>query len=184
MLSLSPRQWAREYGDLYAIYDEGETTRFELGAFELLEPQRDGQYLIYGCGRWSRAVSEIRARGYAVWGFEPYSLKESSPYVLTDLTELRARRFDGIITSNVLEHLPDPVEEVRMMASLLSEGGTMVHATACFRYRYEWSRFHLHLFTGRSVDVLAERAGIEQIGDEIDLEGETYLRRFRQRTLV
>jgi hypothetical protein len=65
------------------------------------------------------------------------------------------------MSHNLLEHLVDPVAELRFMRSLLrDEHSRMVHATACFRYEIEYSRFHLFFFTGRSLEVIAARTGM------------------------
>jgi SAM-dependent methyltransferase len=166
MLSMSDEELAREYDALYAWYDEGDTTAYERFAFDILEPRRDAVYLNYGSGRWSRAADELRAAGYVVFGYEPYSRRPDA-FTLNDPAALERMRFDGIMTHNVLEHLPDPVGVTRGLASLLRSGGRLVHSTACFRYTIEYSRFHVCFFTGRATDVLAERAGLLRVGREV-----------------
>jgi len=37
----------------------------------------------------------------------------------------------------------------------------MAHATPCFEYLFEYTRFHLFFFPGRSREVLAQRAGLK-----------------------
>ena len=70
-------------------------------------------------------------------------------------------RFDGIMSHNVIEHFQDPVTELRHMASLLRDkDSVMAHATGCYEYRYEYTRFHTFFYTGRSAAVLAEKAGL------------------------
>jgi len=69
-------------------------------------------------------------------------------------------RFDGIFSNNALEHLRYPAHELSMMRALLNKGCKMSHATPCFEYLYEFSRFHLFFFLGRSRAILAEKAGL------------------------
>jgi len=61
----------------------------------------------------------------------------------------------------VLEHLRHPVAALQTMANLLPANGLMSHATPCFEYRFEFTRFHLFFFLGRSRSLLARRAGLQ-----------------------
>ena len=69
--------------------------------------------------------------------------------------------FDGIFSNNVLEHLANPIEEIKLMRKLLKPEGILLHATPCFEYLYEFTRFHLFFFLGRSREVLAEKTGMK-----------------------
>jgi len=103
----------------------------------------------------------LREQGIDVVAFEPYMKMESSATVYTKEEELRDLRFDGIMSNNLIEHLQDPVSALTKQAKLLKDRESrMVHATACYRYEYEYSRFHLFFFVGRSVDAMAQRAGL------------------------
>ena len=70
-------------------------------------------------------------------------------------------KFDGVFSNNVLEHLPDPVSELKFMKSLLRDEKTdlMAHATPCFEYAYEYTRFHLVFYTGGSIASVARQIG-------------------------
>lgn len=161
MLRMSARALGREYRELYATYDEGDATGSEIGSFRLMGLRPGGLYLNYGCGRWSRSIPTLRAEGYDVIGYEPFSQEGDLPsYVKTSEAELSALKFDGILTHNILEHVQDPVAFNLQLASWLKPGGRIVHATACYDYAYEFSRFHLLFFTGRSAEVLAARSGM------------------------
>jgi hypothetical protein len=177
MLRMEPEALGREYREAYAVYDEGDTTPYGLEAFACLgaSPGPGRNYLDYGAGRWSRAIPTLRAQGYDVVGFEPYAHDVSgTPEVFSDEARLRSMRFDGIMTQSVIEHLPDPVSTLRFLAGLLrDDGAPMVHATACYRYELEFSRFHLFFFLGRSVAALAARAGLR-----VEETGNPNVRRF------
>jgi len=54
------------------------------------------------------------------------------------------------------------------MASLTKAGSLMSHATPCFDYKFEFTRFHLFFFLGRSREVLAKRAGLDVVSFEED----------------
>jgi hypothetical protein len=71
------------------------------------------------------------------------------------------RRYDGIMTNNLIEHLTDPVDAFRLFRSLLSGPySLMAHSTPCYEYSFEYTRFHLFFFTGSSIDVLCKKCGL------------------------
>lgn len=160
MFELDTEMLDLEYRNLYRIYSEGDSTDSVIRTFHLLDPRPEGIYLDYGCGgEWSRAIEELRSKGWEIVGFEP-SVERSTDHVLSDWADISERRFDGILTHNVLEHLFDPADTTRRLASLLAPGGRIVHATPCFEYCYEYSRFHVFFFLGRSAQLLAKLSGM------------------------
>lgn len=46
------------------------------------------------------------------------------------------------------------------MKEILTADARMSHATPCFEYLYEYTRFHLFFYLGRSRTLLAEKAGL------------------------
>ncbi|CAG9175576.1 hypothetical protein LMG23992_02993 [Cupriavidus laharis] len=161
MLTLTGAELALEYQWHYLVYAEGDSTEQELRAFHALEPRRDGVYLNYGAGSWSRTLKILRGEGWNVYGFEPHG--DASPAgseVISKRETLAGMRFDGIFSNNVLEHLRHPADELRAMSNLLNAGARMVHATPCFEYLYEYTRFHLFFYLGRSREMLGQQAGL------------------------
>lgn len=67
--------------------------------------------------------------------------------------------YDLIFSTDVLEHLLKPVEEMKRMKEYLNKGGRIVHHTPCYRYCYAYTKLHVCFFVGRSVNVLAKRTG-------------------------
>lgn len=175
---LEQEEFDDDYTVHYAGYHKDDSTEAELYTFELLEPRKDGVYLNYGCGSWSSTLEILRQKGYQVYGYEPYAEQVDIPGLITDRQTLSTMRFDGIFTNNLLKHLPDPVEDLCFMKTLLaSDKAKMAHTTPCYRYLYEFTRFHLFFFTGRSVDVLCEKAGFRVVRD-IDGDEDRDLRDF------
>jgi hypothetical protein len=170
MLNLTADQLSEEYELHYRVFPEGDSTQAEIRAFEALQPVKGGRYLNYGAGAWSRSVGELRSRGWDVMAYEPHQSAAAGENVISDETQLDAMRFDGIFSNNVLEHFRFPVQALRKMTSLLSTNGRMSHATPCFAYLYEYTRFHLHFFPGRSLDALARSAGLQV--DQFTVDGE------------
>ncbi len=164
MSRLDQEEFDDDYTVHYTGYHEGDSTPAELYTFELLNPRKDGIYLNYGCGSWSSTMEILRQRGYQVYGYEPYAVNAGAPWLITDRQALSGMRFDGIFTNNMFEHLRDPVAELCFMKTLLASGeARMAHTTPCYHYLYEYTRFHLFFFTGRSVDVLCEKAGLRVV---------------------
>ncbi len=168
-------QTADEFNDDYTIhytgFRENDCTFKERWAFELLKPSKKGVYLDYGCGSWSHTIQELRDEGYNVYGYDPYSADVNNPYIITSRDVLMKMRFDGIFSNDLLEHLADPIEDMRFMVGLLRTPlGKMSHSTSCYAYKYEFTRFHLFFYTGQSVSVLAEKAGLRIVDcvDQID----------------
>jgi len=160
MFALDPEMLDLDYRALYSVYAEGDSTQSIIRTFHLLKPTKDGVYLDFGSGgEWSDAIQVLREQGWNVLGFEP-SVNHASEHVFSKWEEVERSRYDGIFSHNVLEHLFDPVGTTRRLRDLLTPGGRLVHATPCFSYSFEYSHYHVFFFTGRSPDVLSERAGM------------------------
>lgn len=158
MFDLDSEMLDLDYRNLYRVYSEGNSTDSIIRTFYLLNPSKSGVYLDYGCGgHWSEAINILRSEGWNVYGFEP-NVKNSSEYVFSKWDELIDKKFDGIISHNVLEHLFDPVETTKKLGAMLTNAGCLIHATPCFEYRYEFTHYHVFFFTGRSADILARKS--------------------------
>ena len=169
MLSLTPDQLADEYEWHYRVFEEGDSTEQEVRAFYALNPDKNKKYINWGSGAWSETNEKLRGEGWEIFGYEPHgSARRLGGTVLTSVEELREVRPDGIFSNNVLEHLRHPIEELKGMARLLPSGGKMSHATPCFEYRFEFTRFHLFFFLGRSKHLIAERAGMQLVDFMVD----------------
>ena len=161
MLNLSKKALAADYGWHYQVFSEGDSTDQEVRAFHALQPSRDGVYLNWGAGSWSKTIPFLRSEGWNVFGYEPHQPPGGGgQYLINSESQLARMTFDGIFSNNVLEHLRDPVTELSAMRNLLKIDGKMSHATPCFEYLYEFTRFHLFFFLGRSRLLLAEMADL------------------------
>jgi SAM-dependent methyltransferase len=164
MLRLSEKELSQEYDWHYSMYEEGDSTDLELKAFYALEPSKEKIYLNYGAGAWSKSLQKLRDDGWQVYGFEPHAeLKNQYAYSIQSWDALSAMQFDGVFSNNVLEHFRHPVEELKKIVSLLKPNGKMAHATPCYAYQFEYTRFHLFFFTGKSNDFLWDAADLKPI---------------------
>jgi SAM-dependent methyltransferase len=171
MFDLTAAQLAEDYEWHYKAYEEGDSTERELRAFFALKPNKSGVYLNYGAGGWSKSVQKLRAEGWNVYAYEPHSSASCSgqhDWLIGSSSQLQTIRFDGIFSNNVLEHFRHPVQELKEMGRLLRKGGHMAHATPCFDYLYEYTRFHLFFFTGKAKDLLMEQANLQLVEEVID----------------
>ena len=160
MLSLSSEELAAEYTQHYAMYSEGDSSFFERAAFDQIDQGKDKIYLNWGGGCWSPTLNLLREEGYTVYNYEPFSCHNRDSFLISDPEHLKTMRFDGIFSNNLLEHLPDPEEEILFMKTLLkNRDSMMLHSTPCFEYAYEYTRFHLIFFTGDALEYLAAKTG-------------------------
>jgi hypothetical protein len=161
IFQLTETELASEYEWHYRAYSEGDSTAQELRSFHALKPSKSGLYLNYGAGAWSNTMQLLKSEGWDVYAYEPCaSATSGNTYVINDKSVLSTMKFDGIFSNNLLEHLRQPVEELVFMKSLLKPNAAMSHSTACFAYLYEYTRFHLYFYLGRSREVLARKAGL------------------------
>lgn len=160
MLSLNDEELSSEYNWHYKAYDEGDSTESELRTFYLLEPIKSGVYLNYGAGNWSKTNKLLREKGWTVYSFEPHLENfKSNKYEISNIAELKNIKFDGVFSNNVLEHLRYPIRDLILMHSILSDNGRMAHTTPCYEYLFEYTRFHLFFFVGKSQEYIAEKSG-------------------------
>lgn len=161
MFRLSAEELSHEYRTLYEFYSEGDTTENEIRTFHAMQPRRDGVYLNFGSGGgWNSSVTQLRAQGWNILGFEPYAGGQMSEAVIRSFEQLETMQFDGIMSNNVLEHLVDPLTTFRLWRKLLKgPAPVMAHSTPCYKYLYAITRFHLYFFTGRSLEEICQRTG-------------------------
>lgn len=171
--NLSQQEKDEDYYVHYLGFSEGDSTEKELRAFYMLNPSKEGIYLNFGCGNWSRSLQILHDEGYTVYGYEPYARNENSnPYIITEKSVLEKMRFDGIYSNDVIEHLINPIEGFEYMKTLLRSSVSMMsHSTSCYIYKHEETRFHTYFFTGKSLKYLCDKTGLE-IFDSINDEKE------------
>ncbi len=179
VLQLSEAELGEEYRLLYEMYSEHDTSHNEIRTFHAMKPRRDGVYLNFGCGgAWNSAISQLRADGWNLFGFEPYAAN-ATKHVIRSLDQLKQMKFDGIMSNNLLEHLTNPLETFDLWRSLLkNDDSVMAHSTPCYEYCYEFTRFHLFFFPGRSIDRLCQRVGLS--AETVEQDGEYCCVRFHR----
>ena len=168
MMMLKPGQLAEEYRQSYTTYSESDCTALEENIFRELNPVKDGVYLNYGAGAWNSTSEKLRQEGYTVYDYEPYAPAADRDNLIRNPEQLRSMKFDGIFSNDLLEHLPDPVKELKFMSSMLKPGGCMIHGSGCYEYAFEYTRFHLFFFVGKSLEYISRDAGLKySLGERV-----------------
>jgi len=168
MLDLNQDQLGEEYRQSYSVYSETNCTKWEKEAFFAMQPVRGKKYLNYGGGAWNQTTQELRKEGFDVYTYEPFAPVTVYPWILTSKDQLSSLQFDGIFSNDLVEHLRDPIAEFKFMGSLLVPAGIMSHATSCYEYAFEYTRFHIFFFTGDSLAHLCKATGFDyQLSERI-----------------
>lgn len=134
-----------------------------------------GRVLDYGAGQ-GHLSAEIMRLGAEVTAVDPYShasLRAMGIDAHADLDAVIERRFDGIVISEVIEHLREPWHFLREARSMLSEGGWLYLTTPNARglnarlsgprWRELQKQGHLVLFTATGLERMLADAGFETI---------------------
>jgi 2-polyprenyl-3-methyl-5-hydroxy-6-metoxy-1,4-benzoquinol methylase len=130
-----------------------------------------------GCG-FGQALGYHANRGCEVWGVE----SDENIRPIADLHGFKIRvgvfkpeefpqeYFDVVTMDQVIEHMGDPIGALASVRKVLKPGGIAILGTPnpagwgarVFGQRWiNWhAPYHLHLFTGRSMQIAAERAGL------------------------
>lgn len=165
MLNISSSSLEEMYSRLYRSgWEEIDPTNIDLDLISSFSNKETRTCLNWGAGAKSKVVERAKLFGVDVVNYEPYNNLATN--VQTNLSDLQ--KFDMIISNNVIEHLQNPILDFLNMKKHINNNGYMVHKTACYKYQYEWTEFHLFFFLGRSPYVLAEKTGLkaEQLNED------------------
>lgn len=160
LIEMSPDNLFLEYK---AIFDSGykdvDNTMSEINTFNYLNPIVGAHYLNWGSGSTSSTSKVLKGKGYTLFAYDPFNpLSAGNDLYISNVNNMK---FDGIMSHNLLEHLQNPVNTLIQMKSLLKNHACkMVHSTPCYRYEYEWTKFHLFFFVGKSLDIICKLTGL------------------------
>lgn len=188
LLMRSPQPTEGELGDLYdESWAAPENNTRETGGTDhslaaeyvaqLLHSLRLGSFsdvniLDFGAGRGA-TVAALLALGANVVAVEPYGhtyLQQRGVNTFRQLDDIpEDTRFDGVVSIDVLEHLPAPQQTITHLRRYLSDDGWLFLATpnaagiSCRLKRTKWKEVrnpgHLFLFSPHNLESLLLRAG-------------------------
>lgn len=135
-------------------------------AFNKLSLGKRIYILDYGCGS-GQFVRELHSRGFtAATGYDPFLpndvYEDGAPVLRRNLNADAYYQYYDVITMNhVVEHLPEPLTELKTAVSMLKEGGHLIirlpvkDSYAFEKYGVNWAQWdaprHFHLFTRMSL---------------------------------
>lgn len=82
-------------------------------------------------------LQQVLADALAVIGGEGAATARILPIGVEDLDPTQHGRFDVVLSVNVLEHVPDPVEALVRIRSVMADGGVQRHVCPNYTFPYE-----------------------------------------------
>ena len=147
---------------------------------KVLDAGAGGGELVYLLGKKGCKVSGIEPnRGYANHAIEQYDVDIQVGFF--EDANFDAGAFDAVLLFHVLEHLENPVEEIKRLKKFLKPGGTFVIEVPNVTYTQgyptaKWHIGHLYNFNQKTLGATALKAGMDvvelrELGDGGNLFG-------------
>ena len=123
-LNLSKAEINEDYTDLYSHYKEADTSKYILEVFNKLNlfihENKNKKILDYACGNWNNIIPVIKRKGFNyVYGYDKY-INSNLSYMI-DEKQLLNKKFDIIYSNNFIEHVIDPLNDIKYLLDLLEK---------------------------------------------------------------
>lgn len=143
--------------------NEGYVQMFEDFIKQVIEPQLDlkqiDSVLEFGCGPGPVLADLLAAKGLDVQLYDPYFYPEE---------DFKEKKYDLITSTEVFEHFVDPVKEIKLLKSLLKEGGYLAIMTSFHPgpaefsdWWYTWDQTHITFYNHKTFKKIATKYGLE-----------------------
>jgi len=157
--NLSEKEIQDDHDDVLSYWSEGDTTQAILNNLNSLDifSNKNLSYLDYACGIGSM-IPILKEQGYNIHGYDKY-VKNSNV-----LNNIDNKKFDVIYTNNFIEHVTNPIEDIKNIMLYLNDNGYLIIMADCFdEYMVEYTHFHLYFYTGVSFNILCDKLNLDII---------------------
>lgn len=158
-LNLSDDEILNDYNDAYSYFTEGDNLNIYIDVLNSIDifQNKNLKYLDYACGL-GHIVSFLKNKEYNINGYDKYVKVDK---ILNNIDGLK---FDVIFSTNFIEHLINPIEQIKDMLTNLNYNGYLIFMSDCIdEYKVEFTHFHTFYYTGKSFDLLCEKLNLQII---------------------
>ena len=100
----------------------------------------------------------LKEKGYNIYGYDKY-VKNNNV-----LNNIDNKKFDVIYTNNFIEHVINPIEDIKKILLHLNDNGYLIIMSDCFdEYKIEYTHYHLYFYTGNSFNILCDKLNLDII---------------------
>ena len=159
-LNMTIDEISKDYEDVYSYYDESDTSKYILDILNTINLGKQKTYLDYACGKTYKTLNLLNSNGYNTYGFDSY-VEMDHPKFLSKINN--DMKYDVIYSSNFIEHVINPVDDLNKLINLLDTNGKLVMISPCWEYCYSFTHYHTFFLIGKSVKYLCDRLKITEI---------------------
>lgn len=123
--------------------------------------------LDFGCGTTTLLADILEDDGFEMEVFDPFYKKDQS---------VLDKRYDFIVSTEVIEHLNNPLQEIKMLRSMSNKNGLIAIMTQPFddsidfkTWHYKNDRTHIGFYSIETFDWLANELGVKYAQVEHDI---------------
>lgn len=159
-LNMEMDEISKDYEDLYSYYEEGDTSKYILDVLNILNLGKEKKYLDYACGKKETTLNLLNNNGYNTYGFDNYVKMEHPKFLSTINQNIK---YDVVYSSNFIEHVINPIDDLNKLINLLNINGKLVMISSCWEYCYSFTHYHTFFFIGKSIKYLCDKLKIKEI---------------------
>ena len=159
-LNLTEEEIENDYSDAYSYFTEGNNTQYLINCLNSIEifKNKELTYLDYACGT-GKMIPILKEKGYNICGYDKY-VKNID--VLNNIDN--NNKFDVIYSSNFIEHLISPIDDIKKILEHLNDDGYLIFLSDCIdEYKVEYTHFHTYYYLGNSFNILCEKLNLNVI---------------------
>jgi SAM-dependent methyltransferase len=159
-LYLTEEQIQNDHDDTYSYFTEGDNSISKLDCLNSINIFKDKtkSVLDYACGI-GKLIPILKNDGYNITGYDKYVKHEN---VLNNIDDIK---FDVIFSINFIEHLINPLEDIKKILVHLNNDGYLIFISDCVdEYLVEFTHFHVFYYLGKSFQLLCDKLNLKIIG--------------------